>query len=110
MNCRFGHARSAKYVKFCSDVAALAGSGVGRDAIAERLGVSRFAVDEALRTPSQRQRRTVQTIIAAHEPEPCKVPRWVPDNLVGTYQDLAAEHGEEHAASVVRRLKAEARP
>lgn len=35
------------------------------------------------------------------------VPLWVPMELVAEYSDCACEHGEEHAASHVRKLKKE---
>ncbi len=96
---------------FRANVVALEIFGVRDCEIADRLGVSVFAVQSVLQPKSATKkaiRKPRKVAVAAQVA--CEVPFWVPDNLVGTYQDLAAEHGEEHAASVVRRLKAGARP
>jgi hypothetical protein len=37
-----------------------------------------------------------------------KVPEWVPERFIADFCDCAAEHGEEHAAGYVRKLKREA--
>ncbi len=96
---------------FRANVVALITLGVSDQEIAKRLGVSVFAVRSALRR-TRGAKKSIQRPRSREAPAEtvCEVPHWVPDSFVGTYQDLAAEHGEEHAASVVRRLKAGARP
>lgn len=96
---------------FRANVVALSVLGAAPREIAERLGVSIFAV-QAVSRPTRGTKKLIQGPRKAVAPadSACEVPHWVPDDLVARYQDLAAKRGEEFAASVVRRLKAEARP
>lgn len=90
--------------------------------LAQRLGVSRTAVEKACkgmrpppgvkivghRVSGEQGRRTdldQQRYITMPEPVEVEIPAWVPSNLHGLYETLAERDCEQHAASVCRRLK-----
>lgn len=55
------------------------------------------------------KRRNVADPFTGPRPSIVAIPLWVPPALVATYAAHAAEHGEERAASIVRRLKHQTR-
>jgi len=107
----------------------LAAAGALANAIARDLGVSPSAISEwakwaGIRLPTRSEVGRLRGADPAYRarqaefgrkgarvgrpPQSDIVPRWVPRDLKGEYIDAAILYGEEQAASIVRRMKAEA--